>query len=150
MYFSKLLNNIIKNSITFTYKKNNNSNIRQKHILYQLLQDKNNKNNLYRLPPIYNKNILSNTLKLQYKNNNKINDIKVNNTKINDTKIIDIKLIDNRSIIELSDSDNTNIKNTNTYNYIKIIIISSITGLISYSGLYVYLFINNISSFFCL
>jgi hypothetical protein len=124
MYFSKLLNNISKKSITTIYKKNNNYNIRQKHILYQLLQDKNNKHNLYKLPPIC-KNILPHTPILSHKN--------------------DTKLINCESITELNIS---NIKHKNTNNYLKIIIISSATGLLSYSGLYVYLFINNISSLF--
>ena len=133
MYFSKLLNNISKKSIITIYKKNNNSNIRQKHILYQLLQDKNNKNNLYKLPTIHNKNILPNTPILSDKT-----DTKLNNTKLND-------VINKESITELNIS---NVNHNNAKNYIKIIIISSVTGLISYSGLYVYSFINDIGTLF--
>ena len=153
MYFSKLLNTITKNSITSSYKHNNNYNIREKHIFYQVLQNKNYKNIPNKLPLC--KSILPYKAILPYKNNSKLNDTKVNNT----------KLINSDSITELNNSNNTNnntnnsnnsnntnthITETNTSHYIKIIIISSITGLISYSGLYVYLFINNIASLFSL
>lgn len=135
MYFSKLLNNITKNSITSIYKQNNNYNIRQKHIFYQLLQNQNNKNIPNKLPLC--KSILPYTPILPYKKD----------TKLNDTQMNDTKLINNESLTELNSN---NIQYNNTNDYLKIIIISSISGLISYSGLYIYLFINDISSLFSL
>jgi len=142
MYFSKLLNNFSKNSITTIYKKNNISNIHQKHIFYKLLQHKNYKNipniqNISNIQNIPNKlpicaSILPYTPIIPYKTKTKPN-----------TNINNSLLVSNESSKEFNIKHDTN-------KYIKILFISSLSGAISYSGLYIYLFINEFASSFFL
>ena len=132
MYFSKILNNFTKNSITTIYKQNHNYNIRKKNIYYELLQNKNITNKL----PVC-KSILPYTPLIP-------------NTKIR--KLPSVPKIPNIPSIPKIPKINASIgqiTNKHINNYSKLIIISSIASIITYSSVYFYLFINNIGLLFC-